>query len=257
MTLQSIWTHGHPRRAPLQCKLTVSTAIIDTSHGMTLWSMWTRARCDLAVPCLQLRKGWRLTHVARSCGACGRASLCIAGQPCPTCAGDHAIHTRVGGIMPYLCRSIVPYLRVALLVNRAIPLLARTQVDIYSYGMIMQSMWTRIALSCMSTLCAVLMPYLCLLARSMWTRIALSCMSTLCGCADWDGLFPGKAPSEPAEGWRDLLERCWLQDPQQRPDFTDVTVTMLNMFKANKIAKRAAREKEKEQQQQRQQQGQQ
>jgi len=44
-----------------------------------------------------------------------------------------------------------------------------------------------------------------------------------------------------------------LQDPTQRPDFSEVVVAMLNMFKANKIAKRAAREKSKEQQQQQQQ----
>mmetsp|Transcript_7524 Transcript_7524/g.18193 ORF Transcript_7524/g.18193 Transcript_7524/m.18193 type:complete len:381 (-) Transcript_7524:1333-2475(-) len=127
------------------------------------------------------------------------------------------------------------------------PTTATDKVDIYSYGMILWSMWTR------------KLPYegqdvSRLLLRILQGRIV---RPPLPGCADWDRLFTGKAPSEPAEGWRDLLERCWVQDPQQRPDFTDVTVTMLNMFKANKIAKRAAREKEKGQQQQRQQQPQQ
>ena len=38
------------------------------------------------------------------------------------------------------------------------------------------------------------------------------------GGPDWEG----EPPAELAPGWRDLMERCWAEDPAARPSFPGV-----------------------------------
>ena len=39
-------------------------------------------------------------------------------------------------------------------------------------------------------------------------------------------------PSELAPGWRDLMERCWDDDPEKRPTFTEIVKELKMMIAA-------------------------
>jgi serine/threonine protein kinase len=48
---------------------------------------------------------------------------------------------------------------------------------------------------------------------------------------EWDGP-EGSAPPELAPGWRNLMERCWEEDPNKRPPFTQIVKELRGMISA-------------------------
>jgi serine/threonine protein kinase len=51
------------------------------------------------------------------------------------------------------------------------------------------------------------------------------------GTEEWDGP-EGSAPPELAPGWRNLMERCWEEDPNKRPPFTQIVKELRGMVSA-------------------------
>ena len=52
------------------------------------------------------------------------------------------------------------------------------------------------------------------------------------GTAEWDVGPEGSAPPELAPGWRDLMERCWQEEPEARPPFTQIVKELRGMVAA-------------------------
>ncbi len=62
------------------------------------------------------------------------------------------------------------------------------------------------------------------------------------GSREWRDVYGAEpAPAEPVKGWSELMQRCWAENPDERPPFSDIAAQLVRMFAAGKQAKRQAR----------------
>ncbi|GIM01433.1 hypothetical protein Vretimale_6155, partial [Volvox reticuliferus] len=103
------------------------------------------------------------------------------------------------------------------------------KADVYSYGMIMWSLWTRAEPWASANTLALLAAVLA----------GEEPRPPVPGDPDWPASEP--RPPELAPGWANLMRRCWAADPWDRPAFSEVLERMRAMFQQVKTQRRAAR----------------
>ncbi|GFR51995.1 hypothetical protein Agub_g14528 [Astrephomene gubernaculifera] len=131
-----------------------------------------------------------------------------------------------GGIDSALLARSLPWTAPEVLRS---PQAVTEKADVYSYGMIMWSLWTRAE------------PWAGADMRLLLSRVMSGAepRPPVPGAPDWPPSEP--CPPEPAPGWSALMTRCWSADPASRPGFTEVLQRMRAMFTEVKSQRRAVR----------------
>lgn len=98
------------------------------------------------------------------------------------------------------------------------------KVDVFSFGIVMWELWTGRE------------PYEGLNYHALMVQLAhpeARLRPPIPGTPEWEG-DDVSAPPELAPGWRDLMERCWAEEPTARPPFTQVIKELREMISAIK-----------------------
>lgn len=111
------------------------------------------------------------------------------------------------------------------------PMRISGKADVYSFAIIMWELW------------AQRKPY----EEEEWDQTEL--LSTSFRLAQVRPALPGTkeglpARPEPAPGWRELMERCWAEDPEVRPSFRDILRELHAMGKELKDKMRRRRKQQ-------------
>ncbi len=94
--------------------------------------------------------------------------------------------------------------------------------DVYSFGVVLWELWTGRE------------PWENMNFHALMLQLAnpeIKLRPPIPGTEEWDGP-EGSAPPELAPGWRDLMERCWEEDPNNRPPFTQIVKELRAMISA-------------------------
>jgi serine/threonine protein kinase len=94
------------------------------------------------------------------------------------------------------------------------------KVDVFSFGIVMWELWTGKE------------PYEGLNYHALMVQLAnpeARLRPPVPGSPEWDG-EEAAVPPELAPGWKVLMERCWAEDPEDRPSFTQVIRELREMI---------------------------
>ncbi|GIL42271.1 hypothetical protein Vafri_296 [Volvox africanus] len=106
------------------------------------------------------------------------------------------------------------------------PKAVKDKADVYSFGVVLWELWT------------FREPFEGINYHALLHQISVAkepVRPAMPGSADWDG----PEPEEPAPGWVGLMCRCWDEDPDTRPPFTQVVSELETMLAALKSKRRA------------------
>ncbi|PNH03798.1 putative serine/threonine-protein kinase [Tetrabaena socialis] len=111
----------------------------------------------------------------------------------------------------------------------SLALTTRCSADVYSFAMVMWSLWTGTEPWAGGDTAALLAAVLA----------GAEPRPPVPGAPEWPPSEP--CPHEPARGWSELMRRCWAADPAARPTFSEVLAGLRAMFLKAKSQRRAAR----------------
>jgi len=98
------------------------------------------------------------------------------------------------------------------------------KVDVYSFGVVMWELWTSLEPHAG-------MMYATLLHRRMTDP---EMRPLVPGTPEWEQGHQAPGPAEPCHGWGDLMQRCWAQNPDDRPCFAEVVSELKEMLETVK-----------------------
>jgi len=94
------------------------------------------------------------------------------------------------------------------------------KVDVFSFGIVLWELWTGRE------------PYEGLNYHALMIQLTnpeCQLRPPVPGTIEWEDLDSAEPPPELAPGWRSLMARCWAEDPEARPTFTQIIMELRGM----------------------------
>ncbi|KAL4514769.1 hypothetical protein Ndes2437A_g06855 [Nannochloris sp. 'desiccata'] len=142
-------------------------------------------------------------------------------RPSAKIAG-YGLSTRKASLRTYtpgvsLSQNVFPWVAPEILRN---PDKVSHKADIFSFGIVLWELWA---------------------LRAPYEGMDMTKLVSLAVNTDEEvrpEVPPPGSPAEPAPGWRDLVQQCWNEDPDERPEFAEIEKRLTKMAKEVKLAQR-------------------